>query len=125
MQSKVMLNKNSDNIFISDLMLEMSVGIYDHEKEDTQPVVVNITIEVESNKGRQLESIDSVISYEEVVKSITVLSKKKHYNLLEEFAENIACICLEHKNSIKVKVSVDKPDIMRACKTVGIEIIRF
>jgi len=120
-----MLNKNSDRIFVRDLTLQMSVGIYDHEKANEQTVIVNIVIDVESNFGKEISNIDDVISYEKIVKSITHISRKKHYDLLEEFAENIASICLEHKNSIKVKVSVDKPDIMRTCKTVGIEIIRF
>ncbi len=125
MQSKVMLdNRNSDKIFIRNLRLEMSVGIYDHEKENVQPVIVNITIEVESNTDKKLHGIDDVISYEEIINSVTILSKSKHYDLLEEFAEDISNICLKDKRCISVKIATDKPDIIKNCNTVGIEIIR-
>ncbi len=118
-------NKNSDKIFIRDLALEMFVGIYDHEKKNKQTVIVNITVEVESNAEKKLSDISDVVSYEEITISIVELSKKKHYNLLEEFAEDISIICLNNNKSISAKITVDKPDIIESCSTVGVEIIRY
>ena len=115
---------NQDYIFIRDLVIEMSAGIYEYEKLVKQPVIINIELEVKSNKGESRSSINDVVSYEDIVNEITQISQSKHYELLEEFAENIACMCLGNDKVMKVKISAEKPDIIDNTKSVGVKIIR-
>ena len=115
---------SSDRVFIRDLILEMSAGIYDHEKANTQRVIVNITLDVESNFGRDLASIDNVVSYEDIVNAVSDTAQSKHYDLLEEFAENIAQMCLEDSRVSCVNIMLEKPDIIDKTKSVGVEITR-
>ncbi len=115
---------NKDQIFIKDLTVEMSAGIYDHEKAQKQRVIINVTMDVESNAGKMLNSIDDVVSYEGIVNSICKLCDKKHYDLLEELAEEIAVICNSKKQVIKTFVSLEKPDIVTNTKSVGVNIYR-
>ncbi len=112
----------SDQIFIHDLTLEMSVGIYDHEKEKKQRVIINIIIDVDTRTAPQ--SINDVVSYEDITNEVKALTEKKHFDLLEELAEEISDICLEKDKAIKVTVKLEKPDIIEQTKSVGIMIKR-
>ncbi len=115
---------NIDKIFINNLIIEMSVGIYEHEKANKQRVIINITLDVESNAGRTLTSIDDVVSYENIVNKVKKLAAEKHYDLLEEFAEKIADICNSSDKVLKTIIRLEKPDIINDAKSVGIEITR-
>ena len=113
-----------DKVFINDLIIEMSAGIYSHEKIQKQRVIINITLDVESNSGKELASIDDVVSYEDIINEVTKLAMQKHYELLEELAEKIALICTQKNKVNKAKISLEKPDIINNARSVGIEIIR-
>ncbi len=115
---------NSDKIFINDLVIEMFAGIYDHEKANKQRVIINITLEVESNAGKGLTSIDDVVSYENIVNEVRRIATEKHYDLLEELAEKISSICTDNDKVTNANVRLEKPDIIDDVKSVGIEITR-
>lgn len=117
--------KNTDQVFIRDLTLDMSIGIYDHEKAAKQRVIINVMIDVESNLETPPESINDVVSYEKISKEIETLSESQHFNLAETFAENIATICLSQEKALSVQVKIEKPDIIENTKSVGVEIKRL
>ncbi len=119
------LKNATDQIFIKDLVLEMSVGIYDHERAQAQRVIVNITLDVESNFGKASLSIDDVVSYEAVANDVRALSAARHYDLLEEFAEHVAAVCLCSPLAQRVLLRIEKPDIIPDTDSVGVEIARF
>jgi len=116
---------NQDKIIIRDLILEMSAGIYEHEKDKPQRVIVNIMLDVRTNMNRTLEDISQVISYEDIIKKAENLSKKRHYDLLECFVEDLAKMCLKHDNKVEaVDVRAEKPDIIDNAAAVGVHILR-
>ncbi len=117
-------NGNYDQIFIKDLVIVMSAGIYDHEKQAAQRVIFNVTLDVESNYQRNLETIKDVVSYEDVVNAIHNITSEKHYELLEELAEKIATYCLSQPRALLAHISIEKPDIIKDTKSVGITISR-
>ena len=115
---------NTDRVFIKDLTIEMSAGIYDHEKQNLQRVMINIILDVESNAEKTLNSIDDIVSYEEIMNEVKAVALAKHYDLLEELAEEIAALCLHKKQVQKAHIRIEKPDIIMDTESVGIEIMR-
>ena len=113
-----------DKVFIRDLTIDMFAGIYDFERKKKQRVIVNVDMYVECNKNKELDSIDNVVSYEDIVGKVIELASTQHYDLLESFCEDIASLCLSNSKIHRVIVRADKPNIMKETKTVGIEIIR-
>ncbi|MBI1302159.1 MAG: FolB domain-containing protein [Alphaproteobacteria bacterium] len=116
--------KNTDQVFIRDLTLEMSIGIYDHEKAKPQSVIINVVIDVESNLENPPSSINDVVSYENITNQIEDLAKSKHFDLVETFAEDIAKICLSERKAFSASIKIEKPDIIHNTKSVGVEIRR-
>lgn len=114
----------TDTIIIDQLTLEMSVGIYEQEKQNRQRVLISITLSVESPPQKINLQIEDVVSYETIIREVTDLSKAHHYDLLEEFAEDIAHICLINPKTKSAKIKVLKPDIFPHINAVGVEIFR-
>jgi dihydroneopterin aldolase len=114
----------TDRILIRDLKLDMSIGIYQEERGKTQPVVVNIILDVTTNKGRTLNAIEEVVSYEHIVRKIKAISKSRHYELIERFAEDIASDCLNDSRIKRIEITAFKTTILPETSGVGICISR-
>ncbi len=117
-------NDGADKVFIKGLELLLSVGIYDQEKAKKQRVIINVIFDVTGNSGKSLKSIDEVVSYEKAVEIIREVTGRRHYDLLEELAEEIVKN-LKFDNRIeRITLSLEKPDIIEGAAGVGVEITR-
>ena len=112
-----------DQIFIKELELQMSIGIYDAEKAAPQRVIVSAYLDIETS-GAQSDEIADTVSYETVANTIKDLATTRHFNLVESFAEEIASECLKDKRVMSIELEIEKPDIFNDAKSVGIKIIR-
>ena len=109
-------------ILIRDLILKISVGIYGFEKRKKQRVKFNIDINTDPNLIPDDNNLDSIINYEDVIKNIKKITNKKHYLLLEALAEKIFLKLFENRKVKKVKLRIEKLDILKNTSSVGIEI---
>lgn len=112
------------HIFVRDLALIAMVGIYDHEKKHPQRILVNIDCAVQERGGPLDDDIKNVVSYEKVVNNVKSIVHEGHVNLVETLAEKIAAKVLKQKSVQRVRVRVEKLDIIPETSSVGIEIER-
>ena len=70
------------------------------------------------------DTVDTVLSYENIVKAVRAIVAASHFHLIETLAEKVAAECLTHYTVNSVKVKIEKPDIFPDAATVGIEIER-
>ena len=111
-------------VIIRDLVFNTSIGIHDFEKEKKQQIKFNIEIDINPLLKADENDLNSIINYESVINKIELITKKKHYNLLETLAEDIFFNLFLSKNIIKVKLRIEKPEIIKNTSSVGIEIIK-
>lgn len=116
--------ESTQEVFIKDLVLDMSIGIYESEKKNKQRAIINVTLSVNPNVNWQDDDIQHVVSYEDVLNSIKSLAAEGHYNLVETFAEKIIGVCFEYAAVTTVKVSVEKPDVFDDVAGVGVSFSR-
>lgn len=112
------------HVFVRDLEMMALIGIYDHEKVDPQRIIVNIDLSVHEGDGPQGDDIGHVVSYEIVVKKVEQIIAEGHINLVETLCEKIAAACLRDKRVAAARVRVEKPDIIKNARSVGVEIER-
>ena len=113
------------HVFVRDLEINATLGIYEHEKLSPQRVIINIDLSVKE-RGEPLEDdISNVVSYEKVVDLIKEIVATGHVHLVETLAEMIAARCLENDWITGVRVRVEKPDIIPEARSVGVEIERL
>ena len=111
-------------VLIKDLIYNTSIGIHDFEKKQKQQIKFNIEININSSLKPSNTNLNTIVNYEDVISSIKMLTQKKHYDLLEVLAEDIFLDLFENKNIIKIKLKIEKPEIIKNTASVGIEIIK-
>ena len=109
-------------VIISNLTLLMSVGIHNFEKIRKQEVKFNINIDINPFLFPIENKLKSIVDYETIIKVITKLTKNKHYELLETLAEDIFNKLFSDINILKIKLKLEKTQIVKNTSSVGIEI---
>ncbi len=112
------------HVFVRDLDLMASIGIYATEKVKPQRIVVNIDLSVHEGEGPNDDDIGHVVSYEIVVTKVEAILAEGHINLVETLCEKIAAACLKDRRVVAARVRVEKPDIIPNARSVGVEIER-
>ncbi len=125
----IKLKKNQNfsykrKILISDLCLSLSIGIHDFEKIKKQEVKFNISIDINPFLIPIENKLNSIVNYETVIKIISKLTANKHYELLESLAEDIFSELFKNSHVHKVKLKIEKTQIIKNTSSVGIEIIK-
>jgi 7,8-dihydroneopterin aldolase/epimerase/oxygenase len=111
-------------VFISDLLVNMLIGVYDHEKVKEQPVRLNIVLTVQDHAGPINDDYRNVVCYETIANSIKNLVKEEHINLVETLAEKVAEICLKNQRTVSVTIKIEKLQALTDAGSVGVEITR-
>jgi 7,8-dihydroneopterin aldolase/epimerase/oxygenase len=111
-------------VFVRDLEIVASVGVYEHEKRYEQRIFISVDLAVRDDYDGSSDRLEDVLDYSRLVDGIAQLVQSDHVNLIETLAERIARHCLEDARVESVRVRIEKPDAMPLCRSVGIEIER-
>ena len=109
-------------ILIKDLVLNMLVGIHNFEKKKKQRVRFNLIINIDQNLISNDKDLKSIVNYEQIIKTITKITSRKHYLLLETLAEKIFFKLFENPRIKKILLRIEKLDIIKNTTSVGIEL---
>ena len=109
-------------VIIKDLTLNIFVGIHSFEKKKKQRVKFNVEILTDPYVSPNSKNLNSILNYEEIVMQIEKLANLKHHELLEDLAENIFNIIFRNKLVKKINLKLEKLDILKKTKSVGIEV---
>ena len=113
--------KYNKKVIIKDLILLLSVGIHKFEKLKKQNVKFNVEITTDPNLKPDVKTI---VNYESVINDIKKLTEKTHFELLESLSESIFDEMFKNKKIKKVKLKIEKLDIIKETKSVGIEVVK-
>ena len=111
--------KYSKKVIVKNLILQIFVGIHSFEKEKKQKVKFNIEITTDSNLKSEIKSI---VNYENVINDIKKITGEKHYELLESLSDSIFDEIFKNKRIKKVKLKIEKLEIIKETESVGIEV---
>jgi 7,8-dihydroneopterin aldolase/epimerase/oxygenase len=112
------------HVFVRDLEVMATLGIHEHERLKPQRIIVNIDLSVKEGEDPMVDDIKNVVSYEIVVKKVEAIIARGHVNLVETLAELFAEACLKDKRVVAARVRIEKPDIIKNARSVGVEIER-
>ena len=112
------------HVFIRDLTLPALIGIYIHEKENPQPIRINLDLAVKANMTANKDRLADVVSYEEIADGVRKLIASGHVNLVETLAQQIADMCFSHQRVQTVRVRVEKLAVFEDAASAGVEIER-
>jgi len=114
-----------DEIFIKDLLIRGVIGISEHEREQPQDILVNITVFTDSTKAAHSDDVNDSVNYRTIAKkTLAYVETAKRYTV-EALAADIMALVLLENNVEGARVKVEKPGAVRFSRSVGIEIVRM
>ena len=113
-----------DKIFINDLILPCTIGVFDFERKNKQNVIINIALHLDVSKAGKTDAIEDTVNYQDIVNAVSKKVETSKYHLLEALAEMIAAICLKDKRVKQAHVKIEKPKAIANAKSSAVEIIR-
>ena len=109
-------------VLIKDLILSLTLGYYNFEKEKPQKVKFSLEANYKDKKPTNDKDLKSIVNYDKLVKLIKKLTKNKHYNFLETLAEDVFDEMFKDKRIDKISLQIEKLEIIKDCSSVGIQI---
>ena len=113
-----------DTIFISDLRLDILIGVYDWERKVPQTVQLDLEIGIPDAGQPRSDRIRETIDYARVIERIKASLTQDRFLLVERLAEHLAQLVMTEFKAPWVKVSVSKLAVEKDVKRVGITIER-
>lgn len=111
-----------DRVFMHDLVLDVEIGVYTHEKGVTQRVRFSVDVDLFPAVHALNDDIRQAFDYDTIIKGIKTIIAHGHISLVETLAEEVANICLAHPRAQSVRVMIEKLD--KEPGAVGVEIVR-
>jgi dihydroneopterin aldolase len=111
-------------VFVHRLELMASVGIYEVEKRYEQRILVSVDLGVVDDYDGISDRLEDVLDYSAIIDTVRSIVGERHFNLIETLAERVAEACLHDRRVERVRISIEKPDVVPGCAAVGISIER-
>lgn len=118
------LDAPRDQILIEDLVLDASIGVFDHEYETKQALRFDVVVDIAPLGQSDDHEIDNVVRYDHIIADIKALLTRGHVDLVETLAEDIAALCLAYGRAEQVTVTVAKLEAFEEAGAVGVRITR-
>jgi dihydroneopterin aldolase len=112
--------KTLERVFLRDLVVDMSIGVYDRERKRKQPA--RFTVEVDLAPVEGDVAFADVFTYDVIIDHIRALAAHGHHDLVETLADDVARAALGHKRARAARVVVEKLAVIEG--SVGVEVRR-
>ena len=103
-------------IFINNLILIASIGVYEKEKKNKQKIIVNLEILLTNNTEPLSDNLEETQDYSQFRKCVTDIVQSEHFDLLEILTKKIYAVISKNEFVLGVKVNISKPDIFENCE---------
>jgi len=103
-------------ILINNLIIQASVGVYEHEKINKQKIIVNVELLLSNDSEPKHDNLESTQDYSQFRKCLIDIIQSQHFQLLEVLVENIHSTLMVNSYVIGAKVNISKPNIFNDCE---------
>ena len=113
-----------DIIFIEGLEIETIIGVYEHERDIKQKVVLDIEMTLPESNASSSDDLRHTVDYDAVSKLVTSYVIDTQYQLIESLAEQVASLVLGAFATDSLKLKLSKPGAVKNAKSAGLIILR-
>ena len=103
-------------ILINNLIIQASVGVYEHEKQNKQKIIVNVELLLSNDSEPKQDNLASTQDYSQFRQCLIDIIQSQHFHLLEVLVEKIHSTLMINSYVIGVKVNISKPNIFNDCE---------
>ncbi len=113
-----------DIVFIKNLKLDVIIGIYDHERTQTQPITLNVEMAWDNRPAGKSDDITLTLDYEKVSNYIKAFARESAFLLVERFTEVLAEKLILEFNIEALTLELNKLTAIPGTDAVGVKISR-
>ncbi|AKH64197.1 MULTISPECIES: bifunctional dihydroneopterin aldolase/7,8-dihydroneopterin epimerase [Photorhabdus] len=113
-----------DIVFIEELAVITTIGVYDWEQTIKQKLVFDIEMGWDNKRASSSDNVEYCLDYAKVSEAIINHVENQNFALVERVAEEVADLLLNRFNSPWVRIKVSKPRAVAQARQVGIIIER-
>jgi 7,8-dihydroneopterin aldolase/epimerase/oxygenase len=113
-----------DIVYIRDLRIDTTIGIFDWEQQISQQVRLDLEMGTDIRKGAGSDDVADVLDYKSVAKRVIELVENNELKLVEALSELIASTIMTEFSIPWVRLTLGKPGAVRGSREVGVTIER-
>ncbi|MFJ1229631.1 MULTISPECIES: bifunctional dihydroneopterin aldolase/7,8-dihydroneopterin epimerase [Yersinia] len=113
-----------DIVFIEELSVITTIGVYDWEQTIQQKLVFDIEMGWDNRKAAASDDVNDCLSYADISDAVIKHVEMQRFALVERVAEEVAELLLQQFNSPWVRIKVSKPGAVAQARNVGVVIER-
>ena len=113
-----------DIVFIEQLSVITTIGVYDWEQTIEQKLVFDIEMGWDNRKSAKSDDVNDCLSYADISETVIAHIEGQRFALVERVAEEVAELLLKKFNSPWVRIKLSKPGAVARAANVGVIIER-
>lgn len=113
-----------DKVFIEQLEVITTIGVYDWEQEIKQKLILDIEMAHDNATAGKSDDVADALDYSKVSEAVLNHIENGRFLLVERVAEEVAAIIQQQFNVPWVKIRLAKPGAVPQAKSVGVVIER-
>ena len=113
-----------DIVFIEQLSVITTIGVYDWEQTIEQKLVFDIEMGWDNRKSAKSDDVNDCLSYADISETVIAHVEGQRFALVERVAEEVADLLLSKFNSPWVRIKLSKPGAVPRAANVGVIIER-
>ncbi|MCM7104143.1 bifunctional dihydroneopterin aldolase/7,8-dihydroneopterin epimerase [Enterobacter hormaechei] len=113
-----------DIVFIEQLSVITTIGVYDWEQTIEQKLVFDIEMGWDNRKSAKSDDVNDCLSYADIGETVIGHVEGQRFALVERVAEEVADLLLSKFNSPWVRIKLSKPGAVARAANVGVIIER-
>ncbi|ENX4470680.1 bifunctional dihydroneopterin aldolase/7,8-dihydroneopterin epimerase [Enterobacter roggenkampii] len=113
-----------DIVFIEQLSVITTIGVYDWEQTIEQKLVFDIEMGWDNRKSAKSDDVNDCLSYADISETVISHVEGQRFALVERVAEEVAELLLKKFNSPWVRIKLSKPGAVARAANVGVIIER-
>jgi len=98
-----------DRIVLTGLRVTGYHGVFEHERRDGQPFVVDVVLELDTRTAARTDDVTDTVHYGELAEKLAAVVAGEPVNLLEKLVARLADVCLDDARVSAAEVTVHKP----------------
>lgn len=107
-------------IKIKNLRLTPIIGVYKHERLESQEIIINLELEYNATKAMQSDNLEDALDYDIIKSQIKELVDDTRFRLLERMADHLLTAILTfHKGIKRATIEIDKPGALKEADSVS------
>ncbi|RCS56788.1 dihydroneopterin aldolase [Parvibium lacunae] len=113
-------------VSIQGLRLDAFVGVFDEEKERSQPIIIDIAAYADlAQTTPQRDALDEVFDYNQLRNIAHKTVDGRHIHLLETLTDQMAAQILQLPSIRAVHIIIRKPTTFADCEAVCVELFKM